>query len=172
MSTKKKQPQVAAEKATQEIKELKLQLQKMSDARLQAMADLQNYRRRMDEERTKFGLMTNMQLVQQILEIVDDITLGLADDTMSVDRAKELLKILQTKLLAALNIAGVEQVTINTGDKFDQTTMEAVSTAQVSEKEMDGQILAIISGAFRYRGQTELLKHGKVIVGKFAGSNS
>lgn len=152
----------------QKITDLEQQLLRSQEQTLLARADLQNYRRRMEGERVKFGLMTNMQLVNQILEIIDDIQLALADTTTEESRAREMLQISQDKLLAALGLAGVEKVEITPGVKFDAQKMEAVSTSRVSDPAQDNTVIAVISSAFRYAGQENMLKTAKVIVGKQA----
>jgi molecular chaperone GrpE (heat shock protein) len=146
---------------------LRLELEKEKNAKLMAMADLQNYRKRMEAEKAKFGVLSNMQLVMQILEVIDDIQLAMSDEQLDLERAKEMLKISQDKLLAGLVVAGLEKVEVKIGDKFDPAMMEAVTTVPVESEDKDNTIVAVISSAFRYAGQTDLVKTAKVVVGKY-----
>lgn len=164
--TAQDQDQSQQDSQTLKVAELETQLQQAREQILLARADLQNYRKRMEEERAKFGLLTNMQLVVQILEIIDDIQLALSDENTTDGRAKEMLLISQDKLIAALQIAGVEKVGINPGDKFDAQMMEAITTTPVTDQSQDNTVVAVISSAYRYAGQTNMLKTAKVIVGK------
>ncbi|MCA9378892.1 nucleotide exchange factor GrpE [Candidatus Dojkabacteria bacterium] len=169
----KKKPNTTQDKQEKDsdntrITELEAQLAGAREQTLIARADLQNYRNRMEEERAKFGLLTNMQLVTQILEIVDDIQLALSDEGTEDGRAKEMLRISQDKLLAALQIAGVEKVEIRPGDKFDAHMMEAITTTPVAEPAQDNAVIAVVSSAFRYSGQENMLRTAKVIVGKLS----
>ncbi len=151
----------------QELEALRLELEKEKNAKLLARADFINYRNQMESQKAKFGVMSNMQLVLQILEVIDDVQLALQDENLSLEHSKEMLNISRDKLLAALAIAGLEKVETAAGAKFDPAHMEAVTSVPVESEAKDNTVVAVISSAFKYAGQAELIKTAKVVVGKF-----
>lgn len=159
-----------AELETQ-VASLTTQLQEAQNAKLLARADLDNYRKQMEAEKAKFGAIANMQLVLSIFEIVDDILLANQDPELDLTRAKEMLGIVNDKLSTSLQIAGLEKVAVNIGDKFDSSTMEAVTTIPVEAADKDQTVVSVISSAYRYRGLAEVLRHAKVVVGKHNPTN-
>lgn len=159
-------PQTEIDMLAARITELEAQLAAQKEAVLMARADLDNHRKRTEAEKAKFGVMHNMQLVMQILEVIDDINLALQDQNLDVEHAKHMLEVSQSKLNGALTIAGLESVPVKTGDKFDATKMEAVTTVPVDEKDKDNKVVSVINSAYKYSNNNEYLKMAKVVVGK------
>lgn len=142
------------------------QLETEKKAKLQIMADFQNYRRRTEEEKAKYGIMANMLLTGTILEMLDDIHLALKDKDMTLERAQEFINIMQDKLAGAVSTTGIEKINVNVGDKFDNLMMEAITTVPVEDKAQDNKVIDVISAAYKYRDQGDIFKAAKVIVGK------
>lgn len=147
-----------------ESSSLEQQLEEERTKRLQLMADFQNYKKRMDTERATFGAIANVGLIQELLEVYDDLELALQDTELSLDHAKSAMKNAQEKLSVASRNAGVEQVSVKIGDEFDKTKMEAIQA--IANEEMKNKVIAVISSAYKYVGQENILKPAKVIVGK------
>lgn len=145
-------------------KELRAKIEDEKMKRVQLMADFENYKKRMDAEKATFGAITNMGLILDILEISDDINLGLSDENLDLNRSKELLNIAKDKLIAASLKAGIEKIEIKVGDDFDRNKMEAVTT--IPSEDQKNKVIAVISSAYKYRGQDTILKAAKVVVGK------
>lgn len=155
-----------ADEQQQQIADLQQLLEEERNKHLQARADLQNYRNRVEEEKSKYGLQANMLLVNSLLEILDDLQMALNDQDMDLARAKEVMQMFNDKTIAALDTAGVEKIEVNAGDKFDSSYMEAITTVPVEDSEQDGQVVDVVSNAFKYKNKQEILKTAKVIVGK------
>lgn len=166
-AVKETQTPVANQDLQDQLEALQAELEQQKHLNLLARADFENYRKHMETEKAKFGLMSNMQLVMQILEVIDDTQLALQDDQIDKNRAVEMLGIVNDKLNVALTVAGLEKVEIKTGDKFDSQTMEAITTTPVDSEDKDQTVVSIVNAAYRYKGQAEMLKTAKVIVGKF-----
>lgn len=143
---------------------LDAQLADLKNKNLQLMADFQNYKKRMDQERATFGAIANMGLIQEILEVYDDLELAIVDEQLDLERAKSSIQNAQSKLINAAKIAGIEKVEVEVGSDFDKEKMEAIST--VPNPEMKDKVIAVISSAYKYVGKDGILKAAKVIVGK------
>ncbi|MBL8015026.1 MAG: nucleotide exchange factor GrpE [Candidatus Doudnabacteria bacterium] len=149
-----------------ELERLQKELEQKENDRLLARADLENYRRRTEADKAKYGLISNMQIVMGILEVIDDIQLALQDEGLDKDRAVEMLKIGSDKLNANLQMNGLEKVDVKIGDKFDSATMEAITTVAVDSEDKNNTVVAVVSAGYKYAGQAEMLKTAKVIVGR------
>lgn len=150
-----------------QVEELTTALEQEKNGRLLARADFENYRKNVDKEKAKFGAITNMQLVTQVLEVIDDIQLALQDDGLTKERAEEMLKISQDKLGIAVLMAGLEKIEVKVGDAYDATKMEAVTTSKVETEDKHNTVVAVISSGYQYSGQGDILKTAKVVVGKY-----
>lgn len=139
-------------------------LEEEKGKRLALMADFQNYQRRVNEEKSSWGAISNMALIQDVLEVSDDISLALNDDSLDLEHAKTSLKSAKDKLIDSTLRAGVERIEINVGDEFNKEFMEAISTVQ--DEKQKNKVIAVISSAYKYVGKEFILRAAKVVVGK------
>lgn len=144
--------------------ELEKQLQEEKEKRMKALADLQNFRKRMEQERATFGAIANMSLIQELLEVFDDIGLALNDAELTLETAKSSLVNARQKLEKTVQSAGVERIEIQVGDEYDKEKMEAIST--IPDENNKGKVIAVIKSAYKYSNQDGILSPAKVIVGK------
>lgn len=135
------------------------------NARIQLMADFQNFRKRTEEEKALFGAISNMGLINDILEVFDDINLALNDEQIDIEQAKNSMQSAQEKIVTAVEKVGVVRIAVNVGDEFNREVMEAISTIDAGE-EMKGKVIAVINSAMKYRDRDGIIKHAKVVVGK------
>ncbi len=168
------------ENTNQEVEDKKLEEMDMEDSnldlqalleeekgkRLALMADFQNYQRRVSEEKSNWGAISNMALIQDLLEVSDDISLALNDETLDLDHSKTSLKSAKDKLVDSVLRAGVERIEINVGDEFNKEFMEAISTIPVKNDKEKNRVIAVISSAYKYVGKDFVLRAAKVVVGK------
>jgi molecular chaperone GrpE (heat shock protein) len=159
------QPQQVANSAVTANKDWEQLYNQARSQLLQLMADFENHRKRTDSEKAKYSLLGNMMLVGQIMEIVDDIQLALNDQDLDLERARQMLEINRDKLLGGLQIAGVQKIEVQKGDKFDATMMEAV-TSITGEASNSGTVADVISAGFKHGQTSEILKTAKVVVYK------
>ncbi|BCX14133.1 MAG: hypothetical protein KatS3mg085_665 [Candidatus Dojkabacteria bacterium] len=128
------------------------------------MADFDNYKKRIEKEKATFGALTNLSLIQEILEVSDDIDLALNDEDLNLEGAKEALKTAKEKLNQSINLAGVEKIEIKKGDEFDKEIMEAISV--IPDENFKNKVIAVISSAYKYKGKDGVIRPARVIVGK------
>lgn len=150
----------------QEISDLQSQIEEQRNKYLQLMAEFQNYKKRMDEEKALFGAMGSLSIIQDVLEIHDDLNMAVNDENLSSENAKSSIKSAQEKMLNSIKRGGIEIVEVKTGDEFNKDTMEAISTLPTEDEAMRGKVVAVVSSAFKFKDREGVIKHAKVIVGK------
>ncbi len=143
-----------------EVSELELEKEK----RIRLMADFENYKRRIEQEKATFGAIANLRIIQELLEINDDLGLALDDQELNLERSIESIKNAREKLKITAMNAGVETIQVSPGDDFNKETMEAIQA--IPNPEMKNKVIAVISSAYKFRGKDGVLKSAKVIVGK------
>jgi molecular chaperone GrpE len=149
-----------------ELKEKVNELELERAAKLQIMADFQNFRKRVEKERASFGLIANMGIVNEVMDVVDDVKRTIDDEEKDVARAQQMLKIINDKLLSIVQGVGIEQVPIKTGDNFSPEIMEAVGTVSVAEVDDHNKVMSVIQPGYKYTDKDQIMRAAKVIVGK------
>jgi molecular chaperone GrpE len=107
---------------------LKAQLEQEKNNTLRALADMQNLRRRTDDERVRIVREGNERLIKEILPILDDFDRGLAAsrDTQSYDQLIEGVESVLRKTADVLARQGVQPIPA-VGQPFNPDLHEAVS---------------------------------------------
>lgn len=170
MTKKNQEEEVKQDTVLDEVEEVSRdksnELEEQKLRYLQLMADFQNYQKRVEAEKSVFGAMANMSLIQDMLEVFDDINLALNDESLNFENAKSSMKSAQDKIVSSIERAGVERIEVKVGDDFNKETMEAISTFPVTDEAQKGKVIAVINSAFKYSDRDGILKPAKVIVGK------
>jgi molecular chaperone GrpE len=157
------------ERLQSEISNLRKQmaeLEKEKEAKLEIMADFQNYRKRMEKEKASFGLMTNVQIVNDVLDVLDDVKRVIEDDQKDINRCQQMFTIVKDKLLATIESVGIDMIEVKQGDAFDSSKMEAVGTITVASIDDHNKVVGVIQPAYKYADKDQMLRMAKVIVGK------
>ena len=109
------------------VAELEVQLAAANEARLRALAEFQNYRRRTDEERESLKGFLLSAVMESLLPIVDNF--GRAVDSMNastdIDKLREGISGIHRQLATVLEKNGVEQIVAD-GAAFDPNLHNAV----------------------------------------------
>lgn len=147
------------------VSELEARVAELHTQKLQAMADFDNYRKRMEEKQSTFGAVANMGLIAELLQVFDDLQMALDDQELNLERAKESMQNAQDKLAAAASHAGVERLAIKSGDDFNPQIMEAITSVAVPD--MTGKVVQVIGSGFKYTSKEGIVKPARVIVGKW-----
>ncbi len=152
--------QEAKEEAQREIERLRAEVEEYKDKYLRALAELENYRRRMEEERVRQMQYANEKLLRELLPIVDDLERALASEGASAEALRKGVEMILGKLRQTLEAFGVE-VMETVGETFDPYLHEAVDrvvTAEVPE----GTIVSELQRGYKYRER--LLRPARVTV--------
>ena len=141
--------------------ELQEQLAQMTQTAQRAMADLQNFKRRTEEERGELQVYANMQLLQAIFPALDN--LGRAFDHIPEELADhEWVKGVQSieenlvKALQSIGLEAVDQTGLPVDPNIHEVLMEGEGPA--------GEVIQVLEKGFTFKGKT--IKAAKVAVGK------
>lgn len=113
------------------------QIQELTETAKRALADLQNYRKRITEERAQFVSFANVGLILELLPILDNFQrafLHVPEEVEKTEWFKGALQIEQ-QLVALIRKQGVVEMSPSLGQKLDPKIHEAVATG-LGEKDV------------------------------------
>jgi molecular chaperone GrpE len=151
-------PVTAAE--TPEINQLKEQLRQEHEMYLRALADFENYRKRVENERASAAQRGKREIIVSLLDLVDSFELALrhADDAPA--GLSEGLKAIYRRLQNLLERQGVTPIQ-SLGQKFDPRLHEAIDSVR-SDKYEPGTVVEEIQKGYRWGD--ELIRPARVRV--------
>lgn len=120
--------------SSKELDDLKAQVAQANDEKLRALADLQNFRRRGEEERTRIVRDANERLIRELLPVLDDFDLAVsaAKQAQSYEQLIGGVEAILRKFNETLAKQGVASITA-VGEKFDTDLHEAVMLDEESD---------------------------------------
>jgi molecular chaperone GrpE len=151
-------PVTAAE--TPEIDQLKEQLRQEHEMYLRALADFENYRRRVESERASAAQRGKREIIVSLLELVDSFELALQHADGAPAGLSEGLKAVYRRLQNLLERQGVTPIQ-SLGQTFDPRLHEAIDSVR-SDKYDPGTVVEEIQRGFRWG--VELLRPARVRV--------
>lgn len=112
------------QKLKTELEETQAKLQDMVVISQRALADLQNFRRRAEEDKANFVQYANAELILDLLPIIDNSYRALSHEPKDADWAKGVEQILRqlTQIIEKKNV----KVIPTEGQKFDPNMHEAL----------------------------------------------
>jgi len=121
--------------SSKEVEELKDKAKQANDNYLRAMADLQNFRRRGEEERIRIIRDANERLIKEMLPVLDDFDLALdaARKTESYEQLIGGVSAILRKFADTLGKQGVQPIPA-IGEQFNAEVHEAVMLDEESEE--------------------------------------
>ncbi len=121
--------------SSKEVEELKDKAKQSNDNYLRAMADLQNFRRRGEEERIRIIRDANERLIKEMLPVLDDFDLALdaARKTESYEQLIGGVSAILRKFADTLGKQGVHPIPA-VGEQFNAEVHEAVMLDEESEE--------------------------------------
>lgn len=162
---KQKEQESLRQAEDDEIEKLKTALVDAEAKALRSLADLQNARKRMEEEKALFSAYATQELVLQLLDIYDTyhrlMTHKPAD--LKMDEWHKGLELLDQQFKTFLGRQGVKILDTKEGEHIDPLKHEAVMTGEGEE----GMILEVFSEGYEMRGR--VIRTAKVKVGKGTG---
>ncbi len=130
--------QLAAEKA------------ELQDRLLRRVAEFENFRRRVEREKSELREFSTMETVRHVLPVLDDFERALAVETPDNEYARGMELIFQ-RLSVELQKLGLEPIS-SEGRKFDPHIHHALEMRQTSEAE-ENVILAELQKGYNFRGK-------------------
>jgi len=117
-----------------QIERLKEDLRREHDMYLRALADYDNYRRRVERDRSAAARSDKRQLILQLLEVLDGFDRALQHMGDAPSSVSEGLQLLQRKLLSVLEAQGVTPLQ-SLGETFNPEFHDAIGTVRNDDLE-------------------------------------
>jgi len=124
-------------------------------------ADLDNYKKRVMEERNSLVKMASEDIILKLLPVFDNLNTALKH-VGKEDEFSKGIKMINNQINDVLKSEGVSFIE-ESGIDFDCNIHEAVSTKEVDDTSKDKKVLEIVSRG--YKIDTSVIKPAKVIVG-------
>lgn len=143
------------------IQELEAELEAMTETAKRTLADLQNFKRRADEERSELKVFANKQLLSAIFPALDNFARAL-EQTPEELKDHEWIKGIQAtenNLMGALKAQGLEPID-QSGVPFDPNLHEGLMEGNGPK----GQVIQIFEKGYSFNGKC--VRPAKVMVGK------
>ncbi|MEX2246216.1 MAG: nucleotide exchange factor GrpE [Dehalococcoidia bacterium] len=129
-----------------------------------AAADYQNFKRRVEEERTETARLANAALIINLLPMIDDLERALMNVDAHLAGLTWLdgIRLIHRKFQAVLEMAGVEEIPAD-GEPFDPALHEAIGQAPGEE----GKVISVVQKGYRLGDR--VVRPAMVIVGHGEG---
>jgi molecular chaperone GrpE len=150
--------QVSAEHT--EVERLRGELSREHNLYLRALADFENYRRRVERERENAAKRDKRELLLALLDLADNFERALAHINDSPESVAAGLHTIQRRLASVLETQGVTPFE-SVGQSFDPGVHEAVGILQSDEQEA-GTVLDELSRGYHWGD--EVLRPARVRV--------
>ena len=120
--------------AQAELANLKVQNTDLADQYLRAQADVQNARRRADEEITKARKFAVESFADSLLPVLDSLEAGLALPNATVEQIREGSEATLRQLKSAMERNKVAEINPTAGTKFDPHHHQAISVVPAEQE--------------------------------------
>lgn len=129
-------------------------------------AEFDNYRKRVERERTEVWIRAQAQLMERLLEPLDDLQRIADFDPATTPSAAlhEGAEMVEKKFLRAMEAAGLETIDDAAGKPFDPTVHEALTTVPAEREDEDDTVAQVYQKGYRFKGV--LLRPARVVVKK------
>jgi len=146
------------------VRELEAEVEKWRDQALRAVAELENYRRRVQRDLPQQLHQAQAELLKGLLPLLDNLERGLraAEEAPDLPKLKEGLGLLTRQFQQTLARLGVEPILPEIGSLPNPEEHEILSTLPAPEGTQPHTILEVVEPGYRLRGQ--LLRPARVIV--------
>jgi molecular chaperone GrpE len=144
------------------------ELSTLRERYLRLAAEFDNYRKRVERERSEGHVRAQATLLERLLEPLDDLQ-RIADfdpETTPSGALHEGAEMVERKFLRAMEAAGMEEIDA-AGKPFDPAVHEALTTVPTTERDEDDMVAQVYQKGYRFRGI--LLRPARVVVKKFQG---
>jgi len=160
-ATKKNDKSTAGDEPS-EVERLKEELRREHDLYLRALADYDNYRRRVERDRSAAARSGKRELILQLLEVLDDFDRALQHVDDAPSSVSEGLQLLHRKLLGMLEAQGITPLQ-SLGETFNPELHDAIGSVESEEVEPGTVAEEMQRG---YRWGDDVLRPARVRVAK------
>lgn len=136
-------------KESLEIEKLKKEVASGNEKVVRLSAEIQNMRRRYEDELSKRAMYEGNDLIKSLLPIIDNFERAIAMDNSENDKYLEGYKMIYTNMLTVLKNIGVTEIEC-LHKPFDPKFMDAVLTESIIEEEQ-GIVLDVLQKGYMYK---------------------
>jgi molecular chaperone GrpE len=136
----------ALSEAQAKLAELELQNKQLADQFLRSQADMQNTRRRAEEEMSKARKFAVESFAEAMLPVVDSLEAGLAHEGGTVEQIREGAEATLKQLKSALERNKVVEINPQAGAKFDPHQHQAISMVPGTPQEPNTVVSVLQKG--------------------------
>ncbi len=129
---------------------------------LRLMADFQNYKRRVEKEKSDIHAYANEKIVIKLLEVADNFERALSHEQNEDDKFYQGMKMILTQLNSVMIEFGVEEIKALNAD-FDPNYHNAVMMEDVEEQKKD-KVIEVLQNGYTLKGK--VIRPSMVKVGK------
>lgn len=138
-------------------------LKNLHDQHLRLAAEFDNYKKRIQKERTEFFRFANQDLITELLDVIDDFERVLKSLNDSSDKTtKEGVNLIKDKLEKILKEKGLTAMNV-VGEKFNPDLHDAVNSISVKDETKKGIIIEEVQKGYELHDR--VIRHAKVVVG-------
>jgi molecular chaperone GrpE len=150
-----------------ENERLKSECEEHKHDHLRAVADFENYRRRMQQELACTRQSAMEDLISELLPVLDnfDRALAASNDKAGADSVRKGVELIRKQLMDVLARRGLEQFSC-VGEDFDPRRAEAVSFVETDGHEPNTVVEEVCTG---YACKDRVLRPAKVVVARPGG---
>ena len=131
---------------------LENEVAELKDRHLRLAAEFDNYRKRINRERSELSDRAQASFIAKLLDVLDDMDRLVASDPATpLPSLRAGLSAVDRKLSKQLEDAGVERID-PVGTPFDPSQHEAVSTLPAPDRSRDQEVSATFQPGYRFKG--------------------
>lgn len=147
--TVKKEPK---NKYKEEVIRLRSEVEELKNSLLRNRADLENFKKHMNEEAIKDRKYASLNLVSDIIVPLEYLTKACEYQSDSQEMNNFLIgfKMIANQLTEVLINDGLKVIDVKIGDEFDPTIHQAVATEKNEEMESN-KVLEVVSKGYLYK---------------------
>ncbi len=141
------------------------QLAQLQDTHLRLMAEYDNYRKRTLKEKSELIRNGGEKVLKDLLPVVDDLELALANMSTTEDVAaiREGIQLIYTKFVDYLTRQGIKAIEAK-DLPFNEELHEAIATFPAPTPEQKGQVIDCVKRG--YTLHDKVLRYASVVVGQ------
>jgi len=140
--------------------QLQAEVADLQDRLLRRQAEFENYRRRIERDRSDFLQYAGMEVVREILPVLDDFERALKIES-SDESYRKGIELIYQRLLETLKKIGLEPIESTIGSEFDPNLHQAVVRTETADAP-DNTIIEEFSRGYNFKGK--LLRPAMVTV--------
>lgn len=161
MTDQTQDPQDQTQDLQAELQKIQVELAEMTETAKRALADLQNFKRRTEEERSEIQVYANMRLLEAIFPALDNFARAfefVPEDLENEEWVKGIQGIESNLMnaLAALGLEVIDQSAVPVDPNKHEVLMEGDGPK--------GEVVQIFEKGYAFKGKT--IRPAKVMVGK------